>query len=243
MQSFFLWAHRGASAVAPENTIAAFAEAETAGADGIELDVHLSRDGVPVVIHDETLRRTTDGSGLVADFPVAELQRLDAGSWFAPEFAGEAIPTLEEVLDWAAGRLRINVEIKTADAGLAVLELMRASPGSNVLLSSFDSDLLAFLRRDDDDLPLGFLCDSRSWKKVLRKAIECKAESFHPRGNLVSRPMIAACRDSHIGIYPWTVDRPQEIRRFRRLGTDGLFTNNPHEAGKVLQRPGLAPKL
>ncbi|HKL48577.1 MAG TPA: glycerophosphodiester phosphodiesterase family protein, partial [Desulfuromonadales bacterium] len=186
---------------------------------------------------------TTEGSGLVADFSVTELQRLDAGSWFSSEFAGEVIPTLEEVLEWAAGRLRINVEIKTADAGLAVLELLRSLAGSDVLLSSFDSDLLAFLRRDDDDLPLGFLCDGRPWKKVLQKAIECKAESFHPRRNLVTRPMIAACRRSKIGIYPWTVDRPQDIRRFRRLGTDGLFTNNPREVRKVLRRPAQAGTL
>src|SRR5512134_1609461 len=98
MAGFLVWAHRGASAAAPENTMAAFRAAEAAGADGIELDVHLSRDGVPVVIHDATLERTTTGTGRVAARSVAALQSLDAGSWFAPHFADEVLPTLEETL-------------------------------------------------------------------------------------------------------------------------------------------------
>ncbi|NIQ98567.1 MAG: glycerophosphodiester phosphodiesterase [Desulfuromonadales bacterium] len=236
MSSFFVWAHRGASAVAPENTLAAFAEAEAGGAEGIEIDVHLSRDGVPVVIHDETLKRTTDGVGWVSDFSVAELQRLDAGAWFASEFAGETIPTLEEILEWAGSRLRVNIEIKTADAALAVVELLRSFPRSDVLLSSFDSDLLSFLRREEVSLPLGFLCDRRSWTRVLKQAVASRAESFHPRRNLVNRPMIAACRREGLAVYPWTVDNPGDVRRFCRLGTDGLFTNDPRGVRKVLRR-------
>ena len=98
MNDFFIWAHRGASASAPENTLAAFRAAEAAGAAGIELDVHLSADGVPVVIHDETVDRTTDGHGPVAALTLCRLRQLDAGRWFAPAFAGEALPTLEEIL-------------------------------------------------------------------------------------------------------------------------------------------------
>lgn len=243
MSSFLIWAHRGASAAAPENTLAALAEAETAGADGIEIDVHLSRDGVPVVIHDETLKRTTDGVGWLGDFSAAELQRLDAGSWFSADFSGEAIPTLEEVLEWIGDRMRLNIEIKTADAALAVLELLHSFPQARVLISSFDSDLLDFLQREDAALPLGFLCDSRSWKKALRKAVACGAQSFHPRRNLVSRPMLAACRGTGLAVYPWTVDRPAEVRRFRRLGLDGLFTNDPAAVLTILRRLAAANRL
>ncbi len=95
----FLWAHRGASFCAPENTLAAFAAAVAAGADGIELDIHLSRNGIPVVIHDETLQRTTDGYGAVAGRTLQQLQQLDAGSWFSAAFADQVIPSLEEVLN------------------------------------------------------------------------------------------------------------------------------------------------
>jgi glycerophosphoryl diester phosphodiesterase len=90
----FLWAHRGASKNAPENTMAAFAAAVELGVDGLELDIHLSRDGIPVVIHDESLERTTNGRGFVSDASLVQLQQLDAGAWFSPEFTGEPLPTL-----------------------------------------------------------------------------------------------------------------------------------------------------
>lgn len=224
---FFIWAHRGASADAPENTLVAFAAAEAAGADGIELDVHLSRDGVPVVIHDERVERTTDGRGRVAGLSLAELRRLDAGGWFSPRFAGEPIPVLEEVLDWAGDRLRLNIEIKEAAAGQALLDLLPRYPRVRVLVSSFDHRLLAELRRRDGNLPLGFLFEEDGWHRVLRRALACGAESLHPRADRVSRPLLAACKRAGLALCPWTVDDPGHIRALRRLGIDGLFTNDP----------------
>ncbi len=227
MDSFFIWAHRGASCGAPENTLAAFREAEAAGADGIELDVHLSRDGVPVVIHDETLERTTDGRGPVARMRHRDLSELDAGSWFGPAFAGEPLPTLAEVLDWAAGRLRLNIEIKSAGAGNAVLDLLRQFPRARPVISSFNLRLLEDLHRAAPEVPIAFLVDSRFWRRSLRKALACAAESFHPRQDLVSRTMIAACRSAAMPVYPWTVDDPQRVARLRRMGVDGVFSNDP----------------
>ncbi len=122
----FLWAHRGASSVAPENTMSAFAAAVACGADGLELDIHLSRDGIPVVIHDETLDRTTDGQGQVGDKTWPQLQMLDAGSWFSTDFAGESIPALENVLESFGGQVRLNLEIKEFGAGLAVSRTVEA---------------------------------------------------------------------------------------------------------------------
>ncbi len=136
--------------------MAAFRAAEAAGADGIELDVHLSRDGVPVVIHDETIDRTTDGRGAVRRMSTGELRRLDAGGWFAAEFAGERLPELAEVLSWAGDRQRLNVEIKGADAGIAVLRQLRDFPQARVLISSFDHRLLQELRRLDSSSSPGF---------------------------------------------------------------------------------------
>ncbi len=137
-------AHRGASAVAPANTLAAFEKAAELGADGIEFDVHLSADGAPVVIHDFAVDATTDGSGRVAEMDLAQLKQLDAGSRFDPAFAGERIPTLEEVLQTFGDRLLLNVELKSTsprDDGLerAVLALVEQYElGSRVLLSSFN---------------------------------------------------------------------------------------------------------
>ena len=105
-------AHRGYSGLYPENTASAFEAAIGAGADMIELDVCLTKDRIPVVIHDQTLERTTDGHGLVSEFTLSELKKLDAGSWFSPKFKGESIPTLEEILLQIRGKISVNIEIK-----------------------------------------------------------------------------------------------------------------------------------
>ncbi|AMV72985.1 glycerophosphodiester phosphodiesterase [Desulfuromonas carbonis] len=228
-----IWAHRGASGRAPENTLAAFRAAEADGADGIELDVHLSRDGVPVVIHDETLERTSDGRGPVRDFTLAELRRLDAGSWFGTPFAGEGLPTLEEVFTWAENRLRINVEIKDAAAGHKVLELLQAYPQVRVLVSSFDHRLLALMRQQAPRLPLGFLCDTLFWHRALSRAVAAGAESFHPRVDRTSRQLVQACQRHGLRVYPWTVNSPRQALRLRRLRVDGLFTNYPAELSSL----------
>ena len=146
-------AHRGASAYAPENTIAAFRLAHELGADGIELDVQLTRDKIPVVIHDDTVDRTTDGKGLVRELTIAEIARLDAGTWKTEDFAGEGIPTLAQVFealsDWLhpAGRARpclINVELKTDRLTTDGLErqvmnvISRFGLQNRILLSSFN---------------------------------------------------------------------------------------------------------
>jgi len=233
LKSVFLWAHRGFSAQAPENTLAAFSLAEAAGADGIELDVHLSREKVPMVIHDETVDRTTDGRGVVADLTVRQLQSLDAGSWFSGQFAAEAIPTLEEVFQWAGDRLRLNLEIKSAAAGKAVLDLLDVYAQVDVLVSSFDHDLLSELHRCSPALPLAFLCDSHFWRRPLKRAIACEARAFHPSVRLVSRPLINAARHAGLAVHAWTVDDPGTARNLLRRGCSGLFTNNPGKLQEI----------
>lgn len=223
----FIWAHRGASGSAPENSLSAFVKAEQHGADGIELDVHLSRDGVPVVIHDETVDRTTDGCGPVAQMDLRRLRDLDAGRWFAPEFAGEPVPTLDEVLHWAGDRLRLNVEIKSVSAGRAVLNLLAKYPQANVLVSSFRHDLLCRLRQYSSDLPLAFLTDSGFWRLALKRAVACRAESFHPPERAVTRIMVDTCHRFGLRVFPWTVDAPGRRADLVRIGVDGFFTNIP----------------
>src|SRR5690606_33903353 len=139
------FAHRGARAVAPENTIEAFVAAADLGADGVELDVQLTADGIPVVIHNTTVDATTDGSGRVADMPLAALRELDAGSHFSPDFAGARIPTLDEVFEAIGDRLLVNVELKTtallgttnaALAAAVATDVARHNLAGRVLLSS-----------------------------------------------------------------------------------------------------------
>jgi glycerophosphoryl diester phosphodiesterase len=227
MSTLFLYAHRGASAEAPENTLVAFRRALEVGADGIELDVHLSADGVPVVIHDDTLERTTDGYGPVAAQSQDSLARLDAGAWFAPAFAGEELPTLEATLRLLAGRLRLNLEVKEARAGVAVLDLLRYFPRADAVVSSFDYGLLVRLRQIAPELPLAVLQDAGNWHRALARAEALRACAFHPRADLVNRPLIAACRRRHLPVYAWTVDDPGLARSLTRMGIAGLFTNDP----------------
>jgi glycerophosphoryl diester phosphodiesterase len=226
MTPLFLYAHRGASAEAPENTLAAFCRAVETGADGIELDVHLCADGVPVVIHDETLERTTDGCGQIATCSLARLRKLDAGSWFAPIFAGERVPTLEDTLRLLAGRLRLNLEVKDTRAGMAVLELLRHFAQADVVVSSFAYPLLSQLRRAAPDLPLAVLAGS-DWHRAVARAAALRACALHPHVDLVNRPLLAACRQLQLPVLAWTVDDPSRARTLARLGIAGLFTNDP----------------
>lgn len=225
--NLFLYAHRGASALAPENTLAAFRQAVEAGADGVELDVHLSADGVPVVIHDATLERTTDGVGKVGEHTAAELAGMDAGRWFAPEFAGEPVPTLLQVLELLAGRLRINVEIKDADAALATLQVIRAFPAAEVIISSFDRVALQELRRADQKVPLAVLSDKAGWHRLLGDALDMGAAALHLRADLVTRPLVAKFCGAGLPVYAWTVDDRRRARSLARAGVAGLFANNP----------------
>lgn len=230
MNRLFLWAHRGASQYAPENTMAAFTAAVDCGADGIELDIHLSRDGVPVVVHDETLERTTDGNGRVDAASWEELRQLDAGGWYSQAFAGEPLPGLEQVLAVFAGKLRLNLELKKFDAGLAVLELLASFAHADILVSSFNHRLLERLRQQNASLPLAVLYEEGSWYKSVALASDLGALAFHPRADLVTRPMVSRCHDVGLSVYPWTVDDPVLIRELQRAGVDGIFSNNPLKA-------------
>jgi glycerophosphoryl diester phosphodiesterase len=230
MKQPFIWAHRGASALAPENTMTSFQAALSCGADGIELDVHLSADGVPVVIHDNTLERTTDGAGRVEQVLWPNLQELDAGSWYADDYSGEPIPSLEEVLRAFSGQLRLNVEIKEFAAGKAVLELLSNFPDADILVSSFNCDLLSKLKTEKRELPLAVLFEGSIWSKALAFAKELQAGSFHPRIDKLSRPMVSSCHELGLAVYPWTADKPHVVRKIQRIGVDGFFANNPEKA-------------
>lgn len=207
--------------------MSAFSAAVEDGADGLELDIHLSRDGVPVVIHDETLDRTTDGCGFVADKTWQQLQQLDAGSWFSPESAGEAIPALEDVLKVFDGQLRFNLELKEFRAGIVVLELLGNYPSADVVISSFDYALLQRLRRVDESLPLAVLFELGNWHHAVQIAKDISACAFHPEVSFVSRPMIAACTQADLPVFPWTVDHTGIARGLARGGVSGFFTNAP----------------
>ena len=223
----FLWAHRGVSAMAPENTMAAFSLAIDCGADGIELDIHLTGDGVPVVMHDSTVDRTTDGTGDVANLSLPQIEVLDAGAWFHKAFAGETVPLLEHVLKVFGGQLSLNLEIKDFGAGQEVLALLKQFTNADVVVSSFDVEVLEQLRAKDTSLHMAVLFAEGNWRRFVDLASELSARSFHPAATAVTRPMLASCVRANLPVHVWTVDSPVQARSLYRAGVSGIFTNDP----------------
>jgi glycerophosphoryl diester phosphodiesterase len=234
-------AHRGASRRAPENTMAAFRLAAQLGADGVELDVQLSKDGEAVVMHDSRVDRTSDGHGRVADLTLAELRALDAGGWVAPEFAGERIPTLAEVLYELGPRLVLDVELKTAGlfGGGLEAEVVRlvedAGLGERVILSSFDPLALWRVRRLNPHLSTGLLSapDSPSYIRGRWLQALARPAALHPRWDTLDGPAVAAAHRQGLAVRPWTCDDPDGLRRLVAWGVDAIITNVPDVARGV----------
>lgn len=224
--------HRGASRAAPENTLAAFREAARMGADGVELDVHLSADGVPVVIHNASVNVTTDGKGYVHTMPLAQLKELDAGSHFAPRFAGERIPTLEEVFAEVGRQLLINIELKSQPAhvrGLepAVVDLVnRMGMAARVWVSSFKPYMLSEVRRLAPQIPCGLLYEPASVGVFLLSPFT-PYEAVHPHYTLATAGRVRRAHRRQRRVMAWTVDNVSVAQALAALGVDGLITNTP----------------
>lgn len=221
-------AHRGASAVCLENTIAAFARARADGADGVELDVRLCASGELVVFHDDDLERLAGRGGAIEDMSLAAVRDVRLTS-------GDPIPTLDEVLDELGGALRINVEIKTTrrtrvPAARAVAKaLARHRDHDRLLVSSFDPAALGVVRATAPRLAVGLLFHGklslplrRAWAATVLRPV-----SVHPHHALVHRVSIQRWHRAGYAVLTWTVDEPAEITRLARLGVDGLITNDP----------------
>jgi len=230
-----IYAHRGASAYAPENTLEAFALAVRMGADGIELDVHLSRDGQLVVIHDETVDRTTNGHGQVQDFTVAQLQALDASNHM-DGFPNAKIPTLAQVYDLLKDTdLWINVEVKTdailyPDIEKKCLELAKEKGMEDrIIYSSFNHYTIATLRRLDKTAKLGLLYMSGLYEPWAY-AKHVGAEYIHPFFPSLFLPgLVQGCAGNGVEINLWTIDDPQVMQQCLQLDV-GIITNKPDVA-------------
>jgi glycerophosphoryl diester phosphodiesterase len=236
-------AHRGASHDAPENTLVAFALARKMGADGIELDTSLTRDGVPVVIHDLSLDKTTNGTGPVRAMDLKTIKSLDAGSHFSADFKGEQVPTLDEVFESLGTDLLVNVELKSEGwraNGLeeAVFKVIRKHNHQRVLISSFNPFALRRMRALASDIPMGYLYAPNN-PIYLRKGwlmFGVQHQAKHPHHSLVNAEFIAWAKTHHYRVNTWTVDDPAQMRALRDLGVDAIFTNRPDVALQTLGR-------
>ncbi len=228
-----VFAHRGFSATAPENTLAAFQAALKAGAEGFELDVQMTRDGQVVVIHDEKVNRTTDGVGWVKDYTLAELRKLDAGAWFDAEYAGQKVPLLSEVLELLThNELQLNVELKSGLVhypGLeqAVLDLVaRFNMRQRVIVSSFNHFALRDMRTLDPDIELGVLYMEGMVDPWLY-AKHLKAQALHPFYPTIIPEIVQGARQHGLAIRPFTVDRPEDVKALLAAKVDAIITNRP----------------
>lgn len=234
--------HRGASAVAPENTMAAFREAIAVGADGIEFDVRLTLDGVPVVIHDSTLRRTGGLSQRIADLTWSEVAKVDVGSWFSRSFANETVPSLAELFTlFESNNSTLYLEMKCDSAAeyaplaAACCELIdQRGLKERVVVECFQLPALKIVSQLSSDIKTVALFEPSisnpsvlSDQSIINKAVDVGAAALALHHRLARRSLIQKAKDLCLHIAVWTVDDPAWIERALTLGIDALITNNP----------------
>jgi glycerophosphoryl diester phosphodiesterase len=244
-------AHRGFSAEAPENTLAAVRAAIATGADMVEVDVTLTADGEVVVIHDDTLDRTTDGSGKVAEHTLDQLLRLDAGSWFARRFRGERIPSLAQVLDEIRGRILINVEVKPEAVGEAVEGgiaekvvrlITEREMKDQVIVSSFEPRALLQIDEIDPEIATASLYNEELHRDMDPLAIvgAVGARALNLSQDQATSAIVERCQQNQIQVGVYTANRAKSMRRLIRMDVDAIFTDHPDRLIEVL-REELGP--
>ncbi len=236
-----IFAHRGASAHAPENTLAAFELALAQGADGIELDAKMSLDGHVVVIHDPTVKRTTGERGRVKDLVLSDLRTLDAGGFFSDQFRGEKIPTLEEVFETLGKRTLINVELTNYTTPRdhlvesVCMLVKRFALQKRVMFSSFFASNLSKARAYLPDVPCGLLALGGllgAWARSFGFAFG-KYEALHPYRADVTPQQIQRVHRLQRRVHVWTVNPAEEMRRLFSWEVDAIFTDDPQLAVQV----------
>lgn len=237
-------AHRGYSGEAPENTLAAFKKAIEAGCDMLEFDIHFSKDRQIVVIHDETLERTVNAQGRVSDHTLADLKKFDAGFWFSPDFKGERIPTLQEVLNLAKGKILVNIEIKSPSHGYysvtelaeqALKEVKKAEMLKEVIFSSFNPAALEKILEIEPRAYVAILFH-RDWNFVQEITRGKSFEVLNLRKDFLTPEKIARIKGLGFMVNVYTVNEEAELRKFVEWGVNGIITNYPGRLLNILQR-------
>jgi len=242
---FTIIAHRGASAYFPENTIPSFEGAIAVGADMVELDVQLTSDKEVVVFHDEKISRCTNGRGRIADYTLAQLKKLDAGSWYNKRFKNTRIPTLAEVLDICKNKIAVNIEIKTEAVSkmffggieekcLKIVE--KNGMRRHVVFSSFDPRAVMHLKQIDETAPFAVLFDKKIFGSKLPSDImdSVSADAFNCSKSQLSKKWIADIKSHDVPVNIYTVDDVKNMRKLIHMGVDGIFTNKPDVLKRVL---------
>jgi glycerophosphoryl diester phosphodiesterase len=248
MESKSIWtiAHRGASGHAPENTMAAFRRAVELGASFLETDLQLSRDARVVAMHDFTLDRTTTGKGDVHQLPLDQIRALDAGAWFgdrgAKPFAGEKVPTLEEILDFAKQNdVIFYLEIKAGQQWgiehVVVATLRDYNAGARVVILSFDPSALDTVHRIDSTMMTGFLCEHPS-SDLVERTVRAGARQLVARGDLITSAVVDKAHRAGLQVVAWTINEVEQMRVLIAAGVDGIITDYPDRLLDVLAESG-----
>jgi glycerophosphoryl diester phosphodiesterase len=243
-----IFAHRGASAHAPENTLAAFQLAAQLKAPAIELDAKLTADGEIVVIHDQTIDRTTGGTGIIRKLPLAALRELDAGSKFDPKYKGEKIPTLSEVFEAVGHKLFINIEITNYANPLDNLPIKIANLVKQhnlqdwVLYSSFIGLNLRRAHRITPQVPLGLLTLPGYKNNLIRSLIGkfTSYQALHPEVGDVTPQLIESTHQQGKRVHAYTVNDPDMMSQMFSWGIDGIFTDDPALALKLISNNAIS---
>ena len=239
MKRFENIAHRGASAQAPENTLSAIRAAIAMGADMVELDLQMSRDGQIVVFHDADLSRTAGVRGRVGEKNLQELKCLDVGGWFHRSFEGERVPTLEEVLSESRGKVRLDLELKERSDAPRVFEeklidvLNREGMVEEVLISSFHWEMLRHVREIHPRIEIGLLCRNRDGV-FAEAAASAASTAIYPR-RLARKETIRETHEKGLRCYVYTVNDPDEMLRCVNDGVDGICTDFPDRLNTLLR--------
>jgi glycerophosphoryl diester phosphodiesterase len=219
--------HKGASGHAPENTLLSFAVAYDLGAEMVELDVHETLDGQLVCIHDEDVDRTTNGTGLVHEMTLDQIRELDAGR-------GEKIPLLSEVLDFARGKLQVNIEIKTLGIESRLLELISSrNMFETILVSSFKHETIRTLKELNPNIKTAALVKSIT-PDMIPSILKLEPDAINPQYTNVHRRFIELAHENGLRVYPWTVNDASTMHRLVRDGVDGIITDYPDIGLKVV---------
>lgn len=238
-----IYSHRGASGYAPENTLSAFLLALEMGADGIEFDVKLTRDGRVIVLHDPTLDRTTNGKGSYKNLSFDELRTLDAGGWKDSRYRGERLPLLEEVFEAVGGKMGINIELTnytTPGDGLveAVVKILNNEKNiDNVMFSSFFARNLRTAKRLLPDVPRGLLANDgiSGWPQRAVLIYSKDYHALHPYYKDTSARLVDRIHSTGRQVNIWTVNEPAEMLRLKNLGVDMIMTDFPDLAIRTVR--------
>lgn len=238
MNTFINYAHRGASAYAPENTMSAFKKAFDIGVNGIELDLQKTKDNKIVIFHDERIDKKSNGIGKISDYTYKELLKLDFGSWFSKEYKNEKIVLFEDFMKEVSDKnLMLAIELKDENIEEQTLEIIKRYYNSNnVYITSFMYHTLSKIRKLDNFIKIGWLIEEDINKNNIKELIEITGNQICPPANLVSKEGIRIARNNNLSVRLWGISNPEIMKKVYYLDIDGMTVNFPDKLKELIER-------